>query len=245
MYSFIAVLLLFNFASGHFWHDHQGFGHHHGGWGEHGGGGWGGQDGGGWGWGGFDFSNGDGHDHGRWSGQDDGSWGGHDHGDCSGHDHGSSGGHRRWWHNHHQENDFDRLARCVISADKLLLNTCRQSPFSRTRMFIGVDFFSLKYNLAEYSEEGIMVKIKHRVIYVTADAAGQETYKDLRILPDFLNVANANWYFEHGVLVVLIPYKNPPKTEVALSCNDVSETVIDVPKSANSDNDLRFLGSVE
>ncbi|XP_068626550.1 uncharacterized protein [Battus philenor] len=168
-----------------------------------------------------------------------------DSGSCEGHDSGPwSGEHHHSGERHKKETDFEKLARLVISSGKLLRNICKQSKFSRTKMMAGQDFYSLKYNLGEYSEQNFTVKIQHRVIQVTADSPGKETFKDLRILPDFVNVANANWYFDNGVLLVLIPYKNALKTEVALGCDNVNETIISVPKTINSENDLRFLGNI-
>ncbi|CAK1602537.1 unnamed protein product [Parnassius mnemosyne] len=162
----------------------------------------------------------------------------HEHNHC----YGGHGHHRHSWHHHHNDdNDFESLAQCVISADNLLKTSCTKSVHNRTRVYQGLDFYVLKYYLQEFTENSINVVIKHRVIYVTAQENGIVTFKDLRILPDSVKTTDATWYFEDGLLRVLLPYKNPLKSEVILTCGDTDQTIINVPKLKNDRDELRFL----
>ncbi|CAH2050934.1 unnamed protein product, partial [Iphiclides podalirius] len=131
----------------------------------------------------------------------------HNHG-CGGHDH----GHGRWghhWGRHHQEvSDYDRLSQCLGAVDQIMKTSCAQSPYSRTKEFVGTEFYSLKYSLQEFPQDSISVKVKNRAVYVTATQPGIPDFKDLRVLPHFVDVSRANWFVEDSLLTVLFPYKN-------------------------------------
>ncbi|CAH2050932.1 unnamed protein product, partial [Iphiclides podalirius] len=141
-------------------------------------------------------------------------------------------------HRHQEVSDFERLSQCVKTADRILKTSCTQSPYSRTREFLGVEFYSLKYNLQEFPENTISVKVKNRVIYVRTTQQGIPDFTDLRILPQFVNSTDAAWYFDNGMLTVLFSYKNKPKTEVALDCVEIDNKLIVVAKMTL----LKFLG---
>ncbi|CAG4958631.1 unnamed protein product [Parnassius apollo] len=150
-----------------------------------------------------------------------------------------------WFQPKNDDEDFESLAQCVIAADNFRKNSCAKSTYHRTQVIQGLNFYELKYYLQEFDENSITVKIKYRVLYVTAKKLGTDSFKDLRILPDSLKMTDATWYFEGDVLRVLIPYKNQLKTEVTLTCGDSDHdssdmTLIDVPKLKDDQIELRF-----
>ncbi|CAH2050933.1 unnamed protein product, partial [Iphiclides podalirius] len=133
-------------------------------------------------------------------------------------------------HRRSHVSDFDRLSQLLAEADQILKAGCTQSLSRATREFIGLDFYSLKYNLDGFRKPVISINVKNRVVYVKATRRGKRDFEDLRILPHFVDVKSANWFFENGVLIVLFPYKNKLKTEVALGCEKIVKRKIVVPK---------------
>ncbi|XP_059056305.1 uncharacterized protein LOC131850145 [Achroia grisella] len=160
----------------------------------------------------------------------------------------SSPCHRR----HHEyrirsrERTFDHLARDVISIDENLKQLCSEYNNNRSVELFKSDVYTIQVSLDDFPEEGIFLKTKYRVLYIYAEKTDESmtNYFELRILPDIVNIRQATWTFNNGVLEIDIPYKATNNDNYVRNCDDeIDDTEFQVPKDNSVDFDLRILSN--
>lgn len=94
--------------------------------------------------------------------------------------------------------------------------------------------YRIKYKFYNNKEDSINIKINHRVIYVIFKMKSGSKIKDVRIIPQGLQIENASWKIDAEDIIVTIPYKYERNVEVQLICEKYKEipTIIDVPLSS-------------
>lgn len=58
-------------------------------------------------------------------------------------------------------------------------------------------------------------------------------FKDVRLLPDILNLEEAKWSFESKLLKIFIPYKIAFGTNTVKDCGTLNRNIINVPVMAD------------
>ncbi|CAH0727627.1 unnamed protein product, partial [Brenthis ino] len=127
--------------------------------------------------------------------------------------------------NHRNIELFADISRKLRDIDIALHDTCKQNE-NRTKEIYGSNYV-LKYNLPEYKNPNISVKINNRVISTIVEANGKK-FEDVRILPEILKHSQVLWLFDDDELKVVIPYKNNLGEEVPVQCKRIYG-VIDIP----------------
>ncbi|CAG9796309.1 unnamed protein product [Diatraea saccharalis] len=139
---------------------------------------------------------------------------------CGHHEH---GGHTR--HNHNRL--FEEISNKVIAADKKLQNFCVANSNGATKEIIDSQTYQLRTPLANYQENEVEVKIRHRVLYIDADKPPLQRYSEIRLLPNFVDTKQANFQLVDGILIINFNIK----TQATENCSDnVDSDVITVPK---------------
>lgn len=130
------------------------------------------------------------------------------------------------------EHEFYELSSSVISADRQFEALCDSD--NSVVEFMGADTYTLQYSLGDYGLEDVAVKIRHRVLYVSARNS-TVTFRDVRLLPRVVDVQNGLWYAEHSKLYVLFGYKVPYKTDTPCVCDaSIDDRVRHVPNYSGS-----------
>ncbi|CAH2050930.1 unnamed protein product, partial [Iphiclides podalirius] len=110
---------------------------------------------------------------------------------------------------------FLELSSSVISADQDYQTACDPNYVSE---YYGLDFYTLRYLLPDYIDENIVVKTRHRVLYVSARNSTR-VFNDIKILPRVVDARSGQWFKDNAELNILFNYRTPPKTETVLTCD--------------------------
>ncbi|CAH2050928.1 unnamed protein product, partial [Iphiclides podalirius] len=137
--------------------------------------------------------------------------------------------HRQHGQNHRlYDRVFKELSSSVIATDREYQAAC--DPNHTVSEYYGLDFYTLRYSLAEFGDESVAIKTRHRVVYLSARNS-TTVFNDIRILPSVVDAQSGQWYMEGGELVLHFNYRRPPKTETLLTCDAfVEERVRQVAK---------------
>ncbi|CAK1540363.1 unnamed protein product [Leptosia nina] len=122
--------------------------------------------------------------------------------------------------------DFESLARKIIDTDEAYYNSCNQNK-NNVQEIYSIDSYMLIYSVPGVISANVNVQIRHRVINVVASSTGNN-FKDVRMLSDILNPAEARWYTESGTIKVLIPYKIRFDQLMTTRCEMVKKDLINV-----------------
>nr|NP_001298971.1 uncharacterized protein LOC106124098 precursor [Papilio xuthus]BAM18786.1 unknown secreted protein [Papilio xuthus] len=158
-------------------------------------------------------------------------------------------GHCRHRHNQHRparynsrhfEKVFQDISSTVIDIDRKYQAVCNSSNQQISENY-GVDTYTLKYLLKEYSEDNVTIKLQHRVMYLKAEKSHVSVFKDIRILPRVVDAKTGQYFKQDEDLLVQFSYKTNPKTENVLTCgDDINEEIQKLTKVAITEEDLRI-----
>lgn len=128
--------------------------------------------------------------------------------------------------------DFlNSLSLDVIKVDNKLNQVCKQFPSVIPTESINERGYRLQYYLPNFSGN-FEVKIKHRMLGIKGHdpqtLVCDNTYVDMRALPDYVNGHEATWHFQSGMLTIEIPFRFK-RSEVKTYCGfKIDETLIHV-----------------
>lgn len=126
---------------------------------------------------------------------------------------------------HFHDRLFNDIARDLKALDDKIENSCSRHSNSLTREVIETGRYKITAPITGFSVADFEVKIKGRVIYVSAKN-GDSTYTEVRTLPTFVEVAKGSYSYDEGILNVVFPINNE-----ASICNlGYGENEITVPK---------------
>ncbi|CAH2102091.1 unnamed protein product [Euphydryas editha] len=154
-------------------------------------------------------------------------------------------GHHWRDHKHHHKNPDSvfEIVQKHIDLEAALQDQCLKNGNNLVYEVYDFEKYVLKYNISEYKNSNISVKIFNRLINIDAkktDEGGKtQVFQDVKLLPDILNYENANWFFENELLQINIPYKITFGNNIVKECGSLNRNVIDVP-TLNYDIDLRI-----
>lgn len=147
------------------------------------------------------------------------------------------------WNNHHHNDHFGRhhgrfiednfehiLAHQVIHSDEIYNTYCINNTNSVQEIFEN-GAYVLIYSPGFATTE-VNVQVKHRIINTIIKGNGKE-FKDIRLLPNILNIQDAGWNAEDQKVKVVIPYKMKLNVITSSTCEAVNKNTIILPNNKN------------
>lgn len=137
------------------------------------------------------------------------------------------------------ENDLSNIGQKLIDLEESLQSYCKNNGNNNNSVteVYGSNNYILKYGIPEYENSNITITIYARLLEVNAkklDKNGKkEVFKDVRLLPDILNLEEAKWSFESKLLKIFIPYKIVFGTNTVRDCGTLNRNIIKVPVMAD------------
>ncbi|XP_045449591.1 uncharacterized protein LOC123658190 [Melitaea cinxia] len=139
-----------------------------------------------------------------------------------------------WRHKRPRDENPDEvfdIAQKYIDFGVLLQNKCLKNGNNLVYEVYDYEKYTLKYNISEYKNANVSVKISNRLINVNVknEDENRKALKDVRLLPDILNFEEANWIIESDLLEIIIPYKIVFGQNIIKDCGNLNRNIIDVP----------------
>lgn len=135
------------------------------------------------------------------------------------------------------ENDLSNIGQKLIDLEESLQSYCKNNGNHSVTEVYGSDNYILKYDIPEYEHSNITITIYARLLEVNAEKLDKdgkkEVFKDMRLLPDILNLEEAKWNFESKLLKIFIPYKILFVTNTDKDCGTLNRNIINVPVMAD------------
>ncbi|KAL0901096.1 hypothetical protein ABMA27_006418 [Loxostege sticticalis] len=106
-------------------------------------------------------------------------------------------------------------------------------PFAHntTRVEIGPESSSIHVPLLDYEEDSIEVKLKHRVLSITATPYNGTKYEELVIVPSIFDSRNVAWVYDGIELIIYFDKIEDYEVDTSPSCvKNISTAVRIVPK---------------
>ncbi|CAH0405143.1 unnamed protein product [Chilo suppressalis] len=135
----------------------------------------------------------------------------------------TNSGHTRDYHNRL----FEEISNDVIALDKKVQNLCTRNTNGATKEIIESETFKLSTPLDGFDETEIEVKIRNRILYISANKPPLKSYNEIRVLPSFVDTKQASYQLEEGKLIVSFNIKTAATNECT---TDVDSNVITVPR---------------
>ncbi|KAL4718534.1 hypothetical protein ACJJTC_007170 [Scirpophaga incertulas] len=142
-------------------------------------------------------------------------------------------------HTHRHHNDCNKtlrdnykqfydLSKDIVKIDKKLQRSCDSN---NTREIISPDAYILYVKLPDFELGHISVQIRHRLLHIQAYKPGEDSklFSELKILPTFLELADAAYKFADGVLEVVVPIKLSKDETENVCRRRFNESVVTIP----------------
>ncbi|XP_050345828.1 hydrogenase maturation factor HypB-like [Nymphalis io] len=154
-------------------------------------------------------------------------------------------------HHHPQEESnseeiekFIEVVNKYVEADTSFKNFCYNYSQVSPLITYGRNACVFKYLLPGNGVFKVEVRIMKQILGVSVMALTGDSktnlFKDMRVLPDILNINQADWSVSKRHLKITIPYKVPLMTEFSAECDIFNNDIIIVPSKSVSKFEYRM-----
>lgn len=120
---------------------------------------------------------------------------------------------------HTIQEKITKIVRKYSTADFSFRKYCKENTPYSPKITRGTAFYTIKYTLPDTINLNVTVITQNGLIITNVKGKGHfKGFKDIRILPEMLDLQKGSWSFMNNDLTIILPYKVPLGSEYVAEC---------------------------